>query len=146
MTRSKRLEPVIRVQQGRERDAARAMGRSQRDLDEERARLAELTAYREEYQQRFLEAMRNGLVASGVLEYQTFLGRLSEAIAQQERRVAEGYEAFEATRQQWMECHQRSSAVDKVAERYRDQERLQVERREQHEADERAQRSGSDRG
>lgn len=135
----------MHVQQGRERDAAREMGRTQRDLDQERARLAELTAYREEYQQRFLEALRNGLVASGVLEYQSFLGRLGEAILQQERRVAAGYEEYEASRRQWMECRQRASVVDKMVERYRDQERLQVERREQHEADERAQRPGSQR-
>jgi flagellar FliJ protein len=132
------------MEQGRERDAARDMGRSQRDLDEERARLAELTAYREEYQQRFLEAMRKGLVASGVLEYQSFLARLSEAIEQQQSRVDAGYAQFEASRRQWVQCHQRSNAVDKVVERYRDQERMAVERREQHEADERAQRNRSE--
>ena len=65
--------------------------------------------------------MRKGLVASGVLEYQSFLARLSEAIEQQQSRVDAGYAQFEASRRQWVECHQRSNAVDRVVERYRDE-------------------------
>ena len=48
----------------------------------------------------------------------------------------------EQTRQQWVETRSHSQAIDKVVDRYRQQEHQERDRMEQREQDERAQRSG----
>jgi len=74
-------------------------------------------------------------------EFRAFLGRLGEAIRQQETLIERYRSQHEKNRQQWIETRSHSQAIDKVVDRYREQERQQQERREQREQDERSQRS-----
>ncbi len=140
MTRSKRMQPVQRVAHGREQDAMQKLGQSQQFLDAQKARLEELRAYREQYSRDFAASGESGLGASRLRDYRAFLGRLGQAIQQQEALVARYQSQHEQTRQLWVESRSHSQAIDKVVDRYRQQERQQQERREQLEHDERAQR------
>lgn len=134
------MQPVQRLAEGREKDAVARLGQSQQYLDAQKAKLDELRAYREQYARDFAASAENGLDAGRVRDYRIFLNRLGEAIRQQEVLVTQSLSAHEQTRQAWVETRSQMQAIDKVVERYRVDERKQHERREQREADERAQR------
>ncbi len=138
MTRSKRMQPVQRVAQNREQSAVQKLGRSQQNLDAQRARLEELRAYRDQYARDFEFSGGTGLDAARIQDYRVFLNRLSEAICQQEALLEQCSSQHELTRQQWIETRTHSQAIDKVVHRYRREEHRQQDRREQKEQDERA--------
>lgn len=141
MTRSKRMQPVQRVAHSREEEAMHKLGQSQQFLDAQTTRLEELRSYREQYSGEFAASGETGLDAVRLRDYRAFLGRLSEAIQQQESLLAQYRMQHEQTRQQWVESRSHSQAIDKVVDRYRRQEGQQRERREQREHDDRAQRN-----
>ena len=141
MTRSKRMQPVQRVARGREQEAMQKLGQSQQFLDAQKARLDELRAYCEQYSRDFAASGESGLNASRLRDYRAFLGRLGEAVQQQEALVARYQLQHEKTRQRWVESQSHSQAIDKVVDRFRQLEHQQQERREQLEHDERAQRT-----
>ena len=82
----------------------------------------------------------NGLDATRLQDYRAFLARLGQAIAQQEALIAECCSQHEQTRQQWIDTRSHSQAIDKVVDRFRQDEQRQADRREQQEQDERARR------
>ncbi|MGA7800077.1 MAG: flagellar export protein FliJ [Gammaproteobacteria bacterium] len=143
MTRSKRMQPVVRVAEDRERQAARALGDAQRALAENEAKLTELIGYREQYSRDFSAAGGAGLDARRVHEYRVFLDRLGVAVSQQSAAVEKLRGDCERSRQRWLETRTRAQALDKVTERYQSVERKAEERREQHDMDERALRNRS---
>ena len=144
MTRSKRMQSVQHLAHNREQDAVKKLGESQQYLDAQQTKLQELRAYRDEYAKAFESSGGAGLDALRIQEYRAFLGRLNQAIQQQETIIAQCSARHEQTRRQWLATHSHSQAIDKVLERYRQQERKQAERREQQELDERAGRSFDD--
>lgn len=142
MSPSKRLEPVAKVAQGREQDALHSLAECQRVLDERRARLAQLIAYRDEYARGFQAAGATGLSAARLHEYHVFLDRLGQAVEQQQVLVRASERECLASQQRWLELRSRARAIDEVVSRYREREQSEAERREQRESDERAQRQG----
>ena len=143
--RTKRLEPVDQLARSAERDCARRLAGVQQRLAEAERRLAELERYREEYHQAFNARARSGLQARGLREYQAFIARLDEALAQQ-RGSLEQLRAEQAQEHgRWQSAEVRSSAVGKVIEKARREERQVEDRRLQRELDERAQRQGAHR-
>jgi flagellar FliJ protein len=135
------MQPVQRVAHGREEEAMHKLGQSQQFLDAQAIRLEELRSYREQYSNEFAASGEAGLDAVRLRDYRAFLGRLGDAIRQQESLLARYRAQHEQTRQQWVESRSHSQAIDKVVDRYRQQEGRQQERREQREHDERAQRN-----
>ena len=87
MRRSRRLEPISQVVQSAERLAARALTACQRRVAAQEARLAELRAFRTEYQQRFQEAGRAGMNARQLQDFCEFLTRL-DTTAEHQSAVA----------------------------------------------------------
>lgn len=139
MKDSKRLEPVARLSQHRERDAARELGKMQNVLEQYREKLRELQTYRDEYLQRYQQALESGrLQASPIQDYRCFLERISAAIDEQRARVEDGKHRFEQTRQSWLQTRVKANAIDKVITRQQQREHLRHDKREQHEADEHA--------
>jgi flagellar FliJ protein len=148
MTRSRRLEPVVKVSESREDDAARVMAHAEALVREQESRLNELRRYLAEYLAQAAKA-RNGTVTAGRLgEYQGFLTRIGEVIAQQEERVRQARATRDARRADWMAARTRRCSLDKVVERYEHEERRAEDRSEQREQDERARgrTGGSGRG
>ncbi|HKJ08567.1 MAG TPA: flagellar export protein FliJ [Gammaproteobacteria bacterium] len=141
MTRSKRMQPVVRVAEDRERRAAQALGDAQRRLAENEGKLVELIGYREQYAQGFNTAGGVGLDARRLHEYRVFLERLGTAISQQSEVVEQLRRDCEHVRRRWLETRTHAQALDKVTERYRQAERKAQERLEQHDSDERALRA-----
>lgn len=140
MARSKRMQPVQRVAQSREQAAMQKLGQSQQYLDAQCRKLEELRVYREQYAREFEACGEGGLGAMRLQDYRVFLGRLNEAVRQQEAIIAKCISQHEKNRQQWLETRSRAQAIENVVKGYCQEERKQVDRKEQREQDEHAQR------
>lgn len=140
MTRSKRMQPVQSVAQRREQVAIQKLGQSQQYLDAQRAKLEELREYRNQYARQFEDSGGAGLGALRMRDYRIFLGRLNEAIRQQEAIVIQCDAQHRQTREQWIATRSHSQAINKVVDGFVRQERKQQDKLEQREQDERSQR------
>ncbi len=138
--RSKRLRPVAEVAQRREQDAARVLKESRDTLRQYETQLENLKAYRQEYVLGFQEASVSGMGAGRMKDYLVFLSKLDDAINQLEAVMATTREDCERDRTQWVAKRARLKALDEVIARFRMEERRDEIRREQRDADERAQR------
>lgn len=143
MSRSKRLQPVQRITERREKEAARVLGEYQQQLQQLQQQLLELERYREEYRGHYQQSGRAGITAQRLLQLQQFLANIDQAIEQQQQAISHAELQCEEKKQLWFQARGRTQALEKVAERYSDDERQQQNRREQKENDEFAQR---DRG
>ena len=137
MSPSKRLKPVQQVAANREQKAARSMGQARANLAQEEAKLAQLKQYHQEYLTRFQEASAQGMSVAQLQEYRAFLGKLDEAIEQQQKVVAASMATHSTHRDDWKQKRTRTQALGKVVERYRKEERKVADRVEQKESDER---------
>ena len=138
--RLNRLEPVQRLKQHHERDAAKKLGDDQRALDEQQQRLNDLLSYRDEYVARYQTALASGrLVGMPMQEYRVFLDRLDQAIEQQRQSIRHGEDRREQSRLQWLRSRTEVRAIETVIERRRSELEREQLKREQAEADERAQ-------
>lgn len=137
MVPSQRFKPVLRVAESRERKAAHQLGDSQRNVQEQEAKLDELRRYHREYLERFDTAARVGISAAQLREYQAFLAKLELAIKEQESVVQHSQNLCSAHRDEWQQKYIRTQALDKVVQRCKTQERNKRERKEQKEIDDR---------
>ncbi len=140
MTKSKRMQPVQHVAQGREQDAVHKLGQSQQFLDAQKSKLEELRSYRDQYARDFAESGETGVNATRLQDYRIFLNRLGEAVRQQEALICQCENQHEQTRKQWIKSRTHSQAIGKVVERYQAEEYIARERRDQQEQDEHSQR------
>ncbi|MES9850380.1 MAG: flagellar export protein FliJ [Candidatus Thiodiazotropha sp. L084R] len=122
MSPSKRLKPVQRFAHSKEQNAARSMGQARKNLELEEAKLKQLKQYHQEYLDRFQQIASEGMTATQLQEYRTFLAKLDEAINQQEQVVASSMVNHNSHKDNWKQKHSRTQALNKVIDRYRDQE------------------------
>lgn len=140
MPPSDRFKPIQKLASQKERKAAAALGESIKQRQAAQQRLDELRAYLNEYLERFENAARSGLQSSQVMEYQVFISKLETAIEQQEQVVAQSEQDCDSSKQQWRGRYSKSKAMDNAVDRMKVREKKDSERREQAEADDRAQR------
>jgi len=136
MKRSESLDVVQQVAARTERERAERVGAAERHLIEMQQKLAALEKYRSEYENGFASRAGAGAGVVGMRDFQTFLARLGEALAQQREliKLAEG--ALEAERSNWREAAQRAHVVETLADRWQSEERRAADRRDQQETDE----------
>ena len=142
MKRSTRMQPVIRVSEEREKQAAKELGDWQQALDQRRQQLTELQNYREEYRRYFAEVGSSGVSARRLIELQRFLAKLDQAVNQQMEVVASTERGLDVKRQSWMQARSKTQVLENVVSRYRDEEEVEQSRRDQKELDEMVQRRG----
>lgn len=142
--RSARLQPLVRLAESKEQEAARVLGVYQHRLQEEQTKLGQLTTYREEYAEQFQRAGYAGMSVARMQDYRMMLARLDQAIEEQRKAVVRAENAVEEKRQIWLQTRGRTQALGKATARYRAQEARADEHKEQKDSDERSQRkSGS---
>jgi flagellar protein FliJ len=140
MKRSERMAPVQQVLDGTERARARDVGAAQRSLSAAEKRLQELQQYHADYRSGFERSAKAGGNALALRDYQQFLGRLEEAVRQQEQIVIQARQSVAGSTTQWRSAARRVKAVDAVVDKWQVEERRLEGRREQKDIDERAQR------
>ena len=136
MTKSERLQPIVKVSESRGRHAARKLAEAMQRLQEIEGQLKELQRYRDEYEQVFQRDTRHGVGAERLRGYRTFMAQLNQAIGYQQQKVDQAARSCEAARGAWLQTRTRCQALDKVVDNHRRAEREDESRREQRDSDE----------
>jgi|SRR5579863_1483498 len=141
MKRAQRLQIVQHVVDDLERRRAEALAVSERRLREQEAKLSELESYHAGYLRDFNERAFTGLNSVLARDYQAFLARLDEALRQQSQAVTRARVQRDGELRTWQGAAQRAEGVGQMVKRFQTEEERALERREQHESDERSQRA-----
>lgn len=113
------LQSLLDLSQNRMDDAARKLGQLLASEQEVEKTLALLDQYREEYEARFRQAAQDGLSRDEWANYQTFLGRLDEAIAQQRTLVEASKQRTVDGQREWLDKRNRVKAFDTLSQRHK---------------------------
>jgi flagellar protein FliJ len=141
MKRSQRLQMVQQVVDDNQRRRAERFAASEKRVAECEAKLTELESYQLSYARDFTVRAGQGIGAVGMRDYQTFLARLGEAVRQQTQLVYRARAERDADRENWQGAAQRAEAVGQIMKRWQGEELRALDRQEQVESDERAQRN-----
>ncbi|MDR3416975.1 MAG: flagellar export protein FliJ [Nevskia sp.] len=132
-TLSKRLDPIHRLAQNREDEAARRLAESQQALARQEVQLQEMERYLNEYG----AGTPSAPIAPALLaNREAFMRQLAEALRWQAGAVADARERLESARQQWLGRHRDTDVLEHLIERSQGSERRTQERRAQRELDE----------
>jgi flagellar protein FliJ len=136
MKRSERLDIVQQAAARTEKERAERVGLAEKHVAEMEQKLAALEKYRAEYEAGFKARAGAGFGAVAVRDFQTFLARLGEALAQQKELLAAARRALDAERDHWREAAQRTHVVESLVERWQGEETRAADRRDQNMSDE----------
>ena len=145
MTERFPLQPLLDLANSRMDDAARKLGEliaSEHAVEE---KLALLVDYRKEYQARFVEAARNGIGPDAWRNFSAFLGKLDDAIAQQQRLVSDSRQRTEQGQQAWVDQRNKVKAFDTLSHRHQSEQARKEAKQEQRLTDEHAAKQFRDR-
>ena len=133
MTRSDRLDPLLRVVQQRQDAAARQLAERDRAKAEQEARLDALRQYAEEYA---TAPAGEGTIAPALLANRiAFRAKLDAAVAQQTKVVDSARQQTEVERVRLMLASRDTKVLEKLAASYRAEEAKVAEQRSQRELD-----------
>lgn len=127
--RSRKLKKIVSLASSEERRHGAATGKSRAQLDDQMARLGELNAYRQGYAE--APQATTGVSSAHWKDYQSFLQRLDQAVAAQQQIVRDSEQNLELHRRRWMAKRQRLESLQRVLDRYRDDERAEQDRQQQ---------------
>ena len=139
MMKSKRFEPIHEIASTSAKDLSRLMADAGRKVAELERQLVQLQTYRDEY-------VRNSSQAGGAMDavklqnYRSFLDRLGEALNQHQKSLDNARKEFDKRRVLWSEKRVEAESLHRVVDRFRNEERLAADRREQREGDDAAMR------
>jgi flagellar FliJ protein len=139
MKKSKRLEPVAKLAETRQKEAARLLGECRGLLLKHEERLIELIGYRKQYTENFYEVGHAGTSAQKISDYKAFLARLNDGIEQQKQRIKLVRQELEQKKRDWIAVRGKAQAVSKVVDNHVHREKYHEARKEQNEMDEQAQ-------
>jgi len=134
------LQTLLDLSQLRMDGAARRLGELLAGEEEAGARVILLQQYRDEYHQRFIAAAKNGIGRDAWSNYQSFLSRLDEAIAQAQALVGQSKQRTAAGQREWLDKRGRVQAFDSLSERHRRRMQYAENRQDQKVQDEHAAR------
>lgn len=136
MTRPFTLQPLLDLMQTRADESTRRLGQLIAAEQSAKSRLQLLEQYREEYAQRYREAAGNGLTPAAMRNFQEFMGRIDEAIAQQSKAVADSERSTADGQAAWREQNKKLKAIDTLSQRHDARERYRENKLGQKEQDE----------
>ncbi len=135
--KSERFKVLQKLAGKYEELAAQSLGQSVGNLDAQKARLAELKKFREEYSQQFYTSGAEGISGAAIQSYQNFISQLDVAIEQQKQTVFSAEADQLQKKDIWQDKHRTTRIYDKTIEQFSSKEQKQDERREQKEQDDR---------
>ncbi len=127
--RSKKIHKFVALAEVEERRSGEMTGQSQAQLHSQVHKLGELNAYRHNYAEKSIDVAN--VHAAHWKDYQNFLHRLDDAVRSQQEIVKDCEQTVEAHRRRWMAKRQRLESLERVLERFQQEEHLQAARLEQ---------------
>jgi len=87
MTRSKKLQPVVRHVENNEQSALKAVALSQQQLQQDQNQLQQLKGYKNDYENRHSSATGVSYSSLQLQEFNRFLNQLNDTLEQQQQVV-----------------------------------------------------------
>lgn len=137
MMPSERFKPVQRIADNRERKAATALGDQLKCRQQAEQQLANLRAYHAEYLAQYQQANQQGMSVSRIREFQIFMDKLEQAIAEQEKVLDKALADCASAQSVWRDKYTRTQVMTKVVSRLKEDEQREADRREQAQIDDR---------
>ena len=137
----KSFATLIKVAQNKADSAAIKVGQLGARLSESDQKRSVLINYRDEYRARLDSAVMRGAAAAEVRNFRAFLGKLDEAVGQQESEVAFWRAQIDSARTQWQGEQRSLNSFSTIAARRAGAAVLEGARREQKQQDEIAARA-----
>ncbi len=140
MTARFHLQPLLDLAQTRTHEAARKLGElvaAERDLEQ---KLRMLEEYRQEYNERFVQAARDGLSPDAWRNYSAFINKLDDAIGMQRKIVEQSRAKTVEGQQAWLAQRTKLKAFDTLSQRHQQVLNRREARQEQKQSDEHAAR------
>lgn len=114
------LQILLELTREKADEATRKLGALITEEQGARERLQLLESYRAEYLEKFRAAQSSGLSPQAWQNFQSFLGRLDEAVGQQTKIVAQANQKTSQGQQAWVEENRQAKALDTLAQRHQD--------------------------
>lgn len=140
MSKSSTLDTLIELATDEAGRAAVQLGHSIRYATDAEQKLAMLIQYREEYDARFQQNLKIGLSAGDYRNYQSFIDKLDQAIADQQQIVQIARNRIDQDRSSWQSSEKKRASFDTLATRVQKAAQKKESRIEQKEMDEYAMR------
>lgn len=137
--KSERIKLLQKLAGQYEQLAAQDLGRSTSNLSEQINRLEQLKQFRMEYTDQFRQAGQQGMDGRSIMAFQNFLQQLDTAIAQQQQTVDAAQHDKQKKKTVWQDKHTTTKVYDKTLDKTLKKEHEQDERKQQNDADDRAQ-------
>ena len=140
MTKPFSLQTLLDLSQLRMDEAGKRLGQLLATEQEAGARVTLLQQYRDEYQERFVAAARSGIGRDAMNNFQSFLGRLDEAIVQAQALVEQSKQRTATGQREWLDQRVQVKAYDTLSTRHFERQQKIANRQEQKLQDEHAAR------
>jgi flagellar FliJ protein len=140
--RSQRMQIVLTLAQKAEDDAAQKVKEQADLLKQEMRQLDELKSYSGQYLQTYAN-LRDGVSAQEMINYSGFIGRLADAIKEQENKKERIQQGLDKLKRVWTEMHQKRKTLNDLIDRLKKDESAILEKLLQKEMDELANRPNS---
>ncbi len=130
--RSRKLDRIVSLANFEERRWGEKAGESRQQLDEQRARLGELNAYRHNYAK---QNSTSRVSSAQLKDYKRFLQRLDAAVSAQKQIIQDSERNYETLRRHWMQKRQRRESLERVLDKHLRSEAAWEDRLEQKKLD-----------
>lgn len=137
MKKSKRLDPIVLIASNKEREAAILLAKKNSILESRQTKLKELQQYLAEYRQRYTSQGVSGLTVRNMRDVFAFMHKLESAIEQQKQLVIASERELTEQKENWKALKLHMDSLQKIVERYKHQEIVEQDKKEQKEADDR---------
>jgi len=140
VSRAARLAPVVEMAEQAEKTAVQRLGYFQGQVKVAESKLADLEAFRLDYQEQWIVRGSDGVSGQWLLGYHGFLAQLDTAIDQQRQSLVWHQNNLIKARDAWQQAFAKVEGLRKLVQRYREEAQRLEDKREQKLLDELSQR------
>lgn len=130
------LQPLVHLAQQKNDAATKKFGQLNQQQQAAQTKLDTLLQYRKDYQARFQEAAQNGMSQSDLRNFQNFIQRLDEAIAQQRNANEQALNSVQKGRNDLEDTQRKMKSFGTLEQRHLESEKKLAAKSEQRQQDE----------
>ncbi|HEX5126710.1 MAG TPA: flagellar export protein FliJ [Rhodocyclaceae bacterium] len=146
MAKQTPIEMLLELAQGRVDEATKRLGALLTSEHACEVKLDMLIQYRKEYRERFMQAARDGIGPDAWRNYSVFIGKLDDAIVQQQQIVDNSKQLTSQGQKQWVSERNRMKAFDTLSARKLAADHRRLNKDEQRQNDEHAAKQHREKG
>lgn len=132
------LQPLVHLAKKKNDADIKHLGKLNQQRQSAETKLATLQQFRRDYQEKFQEAVKGGMAPVDLRNFQDFIYRLDQAIAQQKNSLEHSSSLVDAGRANLTESKRKMQSFETLAQRHFEAEKKQQEKAEQKLQDEHA--------